>query len=144
MAGIALLLGVGSAASASHCDDDMVIFSGAAEGPKPNLNTLCAVAKEQAGDTRLINPGSSEIVVRFTGDFGAAYPQISAIVDGLGFANQTIILTREPGTAGGFVYDSADLPLNPNARGCIRARLTPAFGGATAGSTAFHTFGASC
>jgi hypothetical protein len=122
----------------------MVIFSGQAEGPKPNANTVCSLARENAGDTRVINPESTEITVRFTGDFGAAYPEITATVNGLGFSNRTVTLTREALPLGGFAYDSADLALDPEREGCIRAALTAAFGGAAAGSTAFHTVGATC
>lgn len=132
------------AAHADHCDDGLVIFSGQAEGPKPNANSLCGMLGEAAGDTRVINPGSSELVVRFARDFGATYPQITATIDGLGFANRTLTLTRERLTTGEWVYDSPDLALDPSKRGCVRAQLTAAWGGAAAGSTAFHTPGSSC
>jgi hypothetical protein len=138
------LLGVPASAQASHCADRMVIFSGQAEGPKPNANAACTLVGDAAGDTRLINPGSTEIVVRFTSDFGAAHPTITAVINGLGFSNRTITLTREPGPVSGYVYDSADLALDPSASGCIRANLTAPYGGAAAGSTAFHTFGRTC
>lgn len=141
---LAAVLGAVHLATAGHCDDDMVIFSGASEGPKPNANTICIAARENAGDTRLINPQSTEITIRFAGDFGAAYPTITATVNGLGHVNRTVTLTREALLLGGFVYDSPDLALDPKLEGCITAALTAAYGGAAAGSTAFHTVGSSC
>jgi len=141
---------VPGSAFADHCDDTMVIFSGLASPvaerpiPKANANAACLVLGEDAGDTRIINAGSTEITVRFTEDFGAGTPQITAVVDGLGFTNRTITLTRQPGPVDGFVYDSAKLALDPSKVGCITAELTDDFGGPDTGSTAFHTVGSSC
>lgn len=132
-------------AFAEHCDDTMVVFSGVAGAPKVNSNAvLCLAAGEDAGDTRIINPGSNEITVRFTQDFGAGTPEIQATINGLGFESQTITLKRGPGPVDGFVYDSARLPLDPTAVGCITAELTEDWGGADNGATAFHTVGTSC
>jgi hypothetical protein len=142
---------VPGAALADHCDDAMVIFSGVNHGvagapkPKVNVNAACTVLGEDAGDTRIINAGSNEISVRFTPDFGAAVPQIQAVIDGLGFDNKIVTLTRGPGPAGqGIVYDSPAQALNPAEVGCITAVLTDDFGGANNGETAFHTVGSSC
>lgn len=141
---------VPGAALADHCDDPIVIFSGiAAVGGKVNSNAvLCIAAGEDLGDTRIINPASDEISLRFTQDFGAGVPEVTVILDGLGFDNQAVTLLREEINAGtpaaAFVYDSADLALDPTEVGCITAELTEDFGGPDGGATAFHTVGASC
>lgn len=132
-------------ASASHCDDQMVVFSGVAGGPKVNTSAvICIAGVEELGDTRIINPGSNEISIRHTADFGAAVPEIVATLNGLGFTNREVVLKRAPGTTGGFYYNSAPMPLNATARGCLVVELAPLFGGAEAGNTRFHTTDSSC
>lgn len=141
---------VPGSAHAEHCGNTMVIFSGLASPvaerpiPKVNPNAACLALGEDAGDTRIINPGSNEITVRFTEDFGAGTTQITAVINGLGFSNRSITLTRQPGPVDGFVYDSAKLALDPSKVGCITAELSDDFGGPTTGSTAAHTVGSSC
>lgn len=132
-------------ALAEHCDDTMVVFSGLAGAPKINSNAgLCLAAGEDAGDTRIINPGSNEISLRYTEDFGAGTTEITAIIDGLGFDNRVVTLTRAQFTTGEFVYNSAAITLDPSQVGCLTAVLAEEWGGANNGETAFHTVGSSC
>ena len=77
-------------ALAHHCADTMVIFS---YPLSVNSNVAaCIVAGEDAGDTRIINPASTQVSVRFTQDFGAGTPEITAVVNGLGIENETITM----------------------------------------------------
>lgn len=129
-------------AFADHCDDSIVIFS---YPISVNSNAgLCLAAGEDLGDTRIINPGTTDVSLRYTADFGAGTPEITAIVNGLGIVNQVVTLKREAFTTGEFVYDSDLLPVDPAAVGCITAVLTEDWGGPDNGETAFHTVGASC
>lgn len=142
----------GPPASAAHCDDRMVIFS---QPLSVNSNVaVCAAGVEEAGDTRLINPGSSGVQVRFLDDFGPSLPVLDAIVDGLGYQAKVIRLTRTAvpiGPTTTFVYDSKTLPIVRTDIGCIRVVLSDIdlgggniVSGADAGQTAFHTVGGSC
>lgn len=132
---------VPSSAFAEHCDDTIVIFS---DPISVNSNVICLVAGEDLGDTRIINPGSTGVSLRYTQDFGAGTPAITVLVNGLGIENEVVTLTRGTTTAGSFVYDSDVLAIDPAAVGCITAALTDEWGGADSSETAFHTVGSSC
>jgi hypothetical protein len=86
------------------------------------------------------------VTLRFLQDQGADVPTLTAHLSGLG-VDQDVTLTRHQVyivnqlqlVAEGFVYDSAVVPIDQSANGCITATIT-----SVDDSTSFHTLGASC
>jgi hypothetical protein len=146
---IAALAPIGAKADPAWCESNIVIFS--YTGGRLAVNSNVAVCTVLGPDTapydgRLINPGSTAISIRDTNGGVSTDPTITAVINGLGYNNQTITLTRTAvgaGPATSYVYDSASLPIDPTATGCITAEV-PAEGDPVTGATAFHTLGASC
>lgn len=126
-----------------ECDTDLIIFSYPA-----GLNSqavVCILAEEEARtadhDPRLINPASDSISLRYTTDLGAGVPTLTAIVDGLGFDAQEVVLSRDEVLPGLFAYDSpvVDIPAGPTATGCVTATIA-----SVEATTTFHTLAATC
>lgn len=144
----ALALAVGSVPApslASHCDvTNTVIFSyiGGQLAVNANAGVCIADPDDEIYDTRIINPGSTLISVRHTTDYGVANPTLTATLNGLGFDNQVITLTRAVTTTGAAVYDSDDFEIDPTASGAVTATVT--LPNASTVTVCFHTIGADC
>lgn len=80
-------------------------------------------------ETRYLTPNATEVKVRYHGDFGAGVPTLAATLDGLGFANASATLLREPTTIG-WQYESAwmRVPHGEDARGTLVANVTTPLG----------------
>lgn len=122
-----LVLLVPMASQASHCQSAIIVYS---SPPGVYLNQVaCLVAgqeMDQAGvDGRLLWPGATDILVRYTVDQGVTTPTLAAVVNGLGFQDQQVTLTRVDAGFGIFFYDSQPLPIpaGPMVMGCITASI---------------------
>jgi len=117
-------------ARADHCTNpdvsSVIIFSGYM-APQPvgqnsvNTNAAACIADSDHTtpyDGRWINPGSNGISIRYI--IGANLGAISAQINGLGFKNVVVPLTRN---AGGTAYNSAAQALDASATGCITAEI---------------------
>lgn len=137
-------LAVPLSASASHnCSTSIVIFS-----QPVGLNTQALVCltvgqevDEVGFDPRIINPGSTAISVRYTIDLGAGVPTLTAVLNGLGFEDHEVTLTRGEPLPGLFAYDSAavELPNGATSSGCVTASIP-----SVEDSNSFHTIDAAC
>jgi hypothetical protein len=134
-----------SANAAGDCSSSIVIFS-APVSVNSNVLTCLADPAQEFVDGRIINPGSTGVQVRYIQDLGVGTPTITMTLDGLGFHNQEITLTRTDASVG-FVYDSEDLTLadGPASSGCITATLPdpedPEF---PIDANSFHTIDSAC
>jgi hypothetical protein len=138
------LLAVPTMAGADHhCSTSIVIFSSPS-----GLNSqaaLCLLVEQETQevgfDPRLINPGSTGISVRYTVDLGASVPTLTAVLNGLGFEDQEITLTRAEILAGLYAYDSAviELPAGAASSGCVTASIELVLD-----ANSFHTIDAGC
>lgn len=129
LAGIVFACAPFTARAENNCGSNLVIFSHAqtpaGDRSTPNNNALwCAVDPNPDPDTRLINPGSDAVAVRYIQDLGAGVPTLTAVLDGLGFDHKLIELKRADGTVG-VVYDSSvhALAAGSASSGCITATL---------------------
>lgn len=131
-----LVAGAPLSARASYCDSSLVIFSQNAAAPTTvNSNVVkCIADNSDDVDSRMINPGSDRIFVRYIVDLGASTPSLPGFLNGLGFDNAPITLTRQqfhlvPGAPDvvdlGFTFQTDLLPLPDGAAssGCITATI---------------------
>ncbi|MHB8510827.1 MAG: hypothetical protein ACYDCC_01495 [Actinomycetota bacterium] len=138
----------------AYCNSSVVIFSHAAvAAPAPvgivdpgaiNENAgVCAIDNsDNIYDTRFINPGSTAINIRFTGQLDASVTSLNAVIDGLGFNQQAITLNRISSTQGLITTYDSDLlfiPAGPTGTGSITATVTLPDG--STDTTTFHTVG---
>ena len=146
---IATLAPIGAKADPAWCESNIVIFSYTADADALNTNAAaCIVAGPDTApyDGRLINPGSTSISIRDTNGAVSSAQTITAVVNGLGYNNVTVTLTRTAvgaGPATSYVYDSDLLPIDPTASGCVTA-VVPLEDDPIVGATAFHTIDSSC
>ncbi len=139
---------------ASHCDSDTVIFSradvaGVAKVGAVNVNHIACIAMPDGEvlDSRLLFPASSEITVRYGRDLGASVPSVTAVLNGLGFVNTSVMLTRRIDPTLGFAsYDSAylDIPAGQQTAGSITARVQHSAIPGGFDQVCYHTFDAFC
>ena len=136
-----------SAHAEGDCTSNIVIFSSNSEvGLALNSNAAaCLIDPDQNYDGRIINPASDQISLRYTSDLGAAVPSITAVLNGMGFHNKSVTLTRAPvqgNEALGFYYNSTAvvLPDGISASGCVTAHI----GGDIDEGNSFHTVDSAC
>lgn len=110
---VAVLLLALPVANAAGCDDvQVVIFGGPSGfnmGATPSLvNAVTGTCPDV--DMNYLTPGSASVSVRLNGlDLGQSVPQVSAMLNGLGFKDKVISLKRVANTATGTVtYDSSN------------------------------------
>lgn len=134
-------------AQAGHCNSNTIVFSYVHRAFALDANrTGCSLNPDDEIDLRLIQPGSVAISVRYIGEFGPSVPSLSATINGLGFDNQVITLTRivDPDGLLATTYDSEQITL-PNGRtssGTLTATVTRP--NATTDTTCYRTAGATC
>ncbi|MFA5889421.1 MAG: hypothetical protein WDA27_00470 [Actinomycetota bacterium] len=129
------------------CASNIVVFSGVDAVGSVNSNAAVCIAEDVWGedtgyDGRIINPGSDFVSVRYVNPYSLTDETLTAYLDGLGFENTEITLTRVESATGEAVYDSEHLDLAADAVGCITASI-PALMPDEAPNS-FHTVGASC
>ena len=144
---VALTLGVPSMASAEHCTSNIVIFSTNSNLNRAvNSNAATCLILEHDADSRLINPGSDIVSVRFTlGDGtcqvadpenGTSADTLEGTLDGLGVEDLLITLTcRYDATLDFYSYNTIEwVSIDPAATGCITAAVEGQ-------QNSFHTLG---
>lgn len=109
------------AARASHCNNLSVSLSSgyqaqAATAPSPNPHPFpgCSAhwaAPQESVDTRIITPGANVVSPGFLADVAVA--TLPAKLNGMGFSNKSVTLTRSAIAGGGAVYAGPWLAL-PN------------------------------
>lgn len=139
-------------APASHCVSRIAVFSrteaqSAAGMGSVNPNApACLADGAEGADTRVLLPLAAEISVRYARDLSPA-ASLTAVVNGLGFVNRAVTLTRDVDEMTGAVtYNSAYLriPNGAGAAGTIRVTVThPSIPGGS-DAVCFHTVDASC
>lgn len=148
---VALLVGALAPISAraeSKCESQIVVFSGNQAAPTwvNQAGLTCALVYGNPGaDTRIINPGSDQVSVRWTNADGALesdVPTLSATLDGLGFVAFPITLTRAAFPTGGFVYDSPRFGIPLGTPGYVA--VTVSLPGIDPETNCFHTVDSSC
>jgi hypothetical protein len=139
------VLGPVSARATSNCDSHIVVFS-APVGANSNV-AWCSAGFDDTGayDGRIINPGSTGISLRYTTDLGPDYPKINATLNGLGFTNKNVVLSRTIGQLG-TTYDSATigLPSGRTSSGCVTVSIEIPDSGGDIETNSFHTVDAAC
>lgn len=142
IAALASAIAVPFTASAyDGCNTEIVVFS------RPSgLNTqaaACLAAEEDMRDLnydpRIINPGSNGVSVRLTRDVSPDVPELTAVLNGLGFVDHEVTLRRVQTATGSWVYDSTTVEIDPAATGCLRVSIE-----SQAAANAYHTITASC
>lgn len=128
-------------------EEQLVIFSNTGpNGEIPTVNTAavtCTVAPEADDhyNLHLINPGSTHIQVRWTGDLGEGVQEIPVVLNGLGFSETSLTARRTPHPLdeGRFFYDTSvvAIPAGPAEQGSITARAS--YLGVLLGQVTFHT-----
>ncbi len=156
LAGVATF---GTAHANSYCNSSLVIFSytsvdvpdnpsgvsGTRGGPAINENAgSCAIDNsDEIYDTRFLNPGTNSITVRDVAQLDASVASLPGVINGLGFDNLAITLTRSSTTGGlGTAYDSPLLYLKDGfaAVGSVSVVVTLPDG--RTDTTTYHTAGA--
>jgi len=155
------------APAASRCDSQLVVFSrnsgnlvgsvnwnGVICFPGNNVVEESKAVADGPVDFRLINPQSDLLQIRYADNIKGRPAFAKAKLNGLGYANRIVILSRNDADLTGeepsWVYDSGDLALDPAASGCltVKAWYTKKKNGRTIkvslGKTAYHTFDNVC
>lgn len=121
------------AGRAEHCDSQIVIFSSNSAGtPAINSNAGTCPVADHAYDSRLINPLSDQVTVRFIQDGACSLgATMDGTLDGLGVENMPLLLecieTRRD------VFDTpGQIAIDETASGCITATVGEE-------SNSFHT-----
>lgn len=123
------------AAAQSRCDEPLYVFSRNSSnliGSVDHNGIACRavlpdgthVVSDGPYDLRLINPSSDIISIRYADDDVPRRPEaIRARLNGLGFRNRTVYLTRTDitldGSGDAYAYDSGDIFIDPNEQGCL-------------------------
>ncbi|MCA1834009.1 MAG: hypothetical protein ABR548_12140 [Actinomycetota bacterium] len=115
-------------ARASNCSSRVAILSHVAENvPTVDANAfVCAVAPgADAPDTRLINPGSTQLGVRYVpeADVGADPPDLGATINGLGLVNRNVSMTWTQVVGGLYAYQSEWVTINVMETGRVTATI---------------------
>jgi ribosomal protein L14 len=154
-AAIAVMAFVSIGAVAGNCSSAIVVFTrtqvqrdAGVGAVNPNA-VVCAepsAGDAAPADTRVLVPLAAEISIRYTRDLGASAGQLTAIVNGLGFANASMTLPRVVDSTTGLASYAGSfvrIPQGEMASGAITVRIThPAIPGTD--SVCFHTWNAAC
>lgn len=110
-------LGAGDPSLATHCNNPVNMSSGYgadADGagdpqPAPTAHQWPACTVDSAGvrdavDGRIIWPGASHVMPSYNLDLGAGTPTLTATLNGMGFSNLRVTLTRWVFVTGGSTY----------------------------------------
>lgn len=127
---VTLLTAVG--ARADHCSTKLEIWStvgkDAAVAPAaPGTQSIeCSpgVPRQENVGTRVIVPGATHLGAGYAADFGASWPTLRLVVDGLGFEDRQLSLARTD-SAGQFVYVGGywAIPNGPVLSGSLTATI---------------------
>lgn len=135
---------------AGHVCDPKIVILSYPLGVNSNA-VKCVADSSDERDGRLINPGSNEVVLRYTVDFGAGVPTLDGRFHGLGLVKRDVTLTRQqinPGTPFNvWVYQSARIALPAsNPMGCLTGSRVFNKGAHNEylESNSFHTLNATC
>lgn len=139
----AALLGAGLAtpvAGADHCVTKITVYSrsGLVGQPQPPATSgtlrACGHAVAQAYDDAVLLPKADQVLVRFHADLGPSYPTLPVVLDGLGFANQTFVMSSVRTAQGTHLYEMPGWESIPDATatGTLRATVVLPGGNITA------------
>lgn len=123
------------AGQAEHCDSQIVIFSSNSAGtPAINSNAGTCPVADHAYDSRLINPLSDQVTVRFIQDGACTLGDtMDGTLDGLGVENMPLLFECIETQTGATVFDTpGQIAIDETASGCITATLGEE-------SNSFHT-----
>lgn len=134
-------------ARAEHtCQNRLIVFSSPLGLNTNALRCIADPTDDVPYDGRLINPGSTGVLLRYIpggtgGDLGVE--EITTTLDGLGFDGFDVTLTKAD-VFGAIVYDSdiVDIPDGPTAMGCLTG--TVALPDGASDGDAYHTLGSAC
>lgn len=134
-------------ARASHCQSQIVIFSGRSDLPaQASFNrAACTADPDEAtpADGRLIMPLADRVMVTYGHDFGPSTPILHGHLRGLGNdAGITLLRVRDP--LGGWHYVTHTMPLDPTAVGCLTATAMEPDSEESLDSNTYHTMGTQC
>lgn len=128
-------------AGAGNCDSSTLVFSynSASPGSIATHGIICLTVGDLSDvyDTRIINPGSDEISIRYAEAVGETF--LFATLNGLGYEDEVVRLDPVTLIGGGKVYDSTRLAIDPALSGTLEVTVTIPATGEVIDSVAYHT-----
>lgn len=128
----AILATLPAPASADHCYAKIYVYGRPAAAPLPpppysaRVEQTCHALAGSSFESHALAPQASQVMVRVHGDFGPRVPQLSVVLDGLGFANHSFPLLRTQALLGDWHYQMHEwvpLPSGPQ-KGKLTASVT--------------------